>query len=136
MYISPIYSERGVAQSWWQRFVCRIEGAWELMTNIATGGVTLPTWFLAVVTAAAIAGSGAGIKMAWVMGDNVAAVTRQANDSAAAIQREDNRIDHLEGVMADVASMKSDLASTKSTAERTDDKVDRLIERQLTRQHP
>lgn len=113
-----------------------VAGMKQAMATISRNGVTLPAWFLAVATAAFLSLGGGVLKVAWSTGETVSATAQTAAENKAAIAREDVRIDRLEGVFADVASMKTDLASTKQTAEHTDEKVDRLIDRELSRQRP
>lgn len=111
-----------------------VAGIKKAMASISEGGgITLPVWFLSCVTAAFLMAGGGVLKVAWSTGEKIEATEHTAEDNKAAIAREDARIDRLETIFADIASMKSDIASAKNTAENTNSKVDRLIDRELSR---
>ncbi len=83
-------------------------------------GVTLPTWFLGALATAlvtlAICASGALITT-WAKADAAA----QKN------MEQDTRIGRLEAAQVDIASMRSQLASTHELAKSTNEKLDRII---------
>lgn len=99
------------------------------MASIAQGGVTLPTWFLTAATIAFLAATGSIVKMEWDLASTV-------NTDHDQIQRNTTAIDRLMALPTDIASMKADLSAAKATADRTEAKVDRLIDRQLDGRRP
>lgn len=105
------------------------------MASITTSngsGITLPNWFLGAAAGAFITTSlliiGVQIDM-WA----------KTNDAVTKNAEQDVRLQRLEEAVystkTDIAAMKADIATTKDTTQRTSDKVDRLIDRELARDH-
>lgn len=76
------------------------------MANIANGGVTLPSWFLAVAATAFLTATGSMLKMGFDLSETVAT-------DHAAIQRNTDDIRSLIDMKSDVASMNTQIADMK-----------------------
>lgn len=96
-------------------------------------GLFFPTWFLGVICAAVLSTS-------VVVGGAALSTWRQADESTIKNHEQDDRFTHMDGrldrlenLSADVSAMRGEVSSTHDLAQRTNDKLDRLIDRQLDR---
>lgn len=104
-----------------------VAGIKRAMASISeAGGITLPTWFLGVVTAAFLAGTASVIGVAWSTSQTVAEDHTMVLDNKARIAR-------LEDMKADVVALKEDMAAVRENTARTDQNVDWMIKRELNK---
>lgn len=94
------------------------------ITTSSGGGIVLPSWFLACTTAAFFTATFAVCGVAASTWSQVQQISHQTQDNTA-------RIEKLEGLQIDVATMKADISSIKDGQKSSNEKLDRLVDRAM-----
>lgn len=94
-----------------------------ITTNGGTG-IQLPTWFLACATGAFFTATIAVVGVSVSTWSEVQQTSHQTQDNT-------QRIERLESLQTDMAAVKADISGIKDSQHSTNDKLDRLIDREL-----
>lgn len=106
--------------SWW----VRVKGMWRAMATIATGGVTIPAWLVSVLTGTIL------MVLVSVVGGGIV-MWRDVHDLSVNDVKQDNRLDKLEGMQADVAKLSGRMEDLVDATKQTNKKVDLLLAAEL-----
>lgn len=90
------------------------------------GGITLPVWFLTVMTAAMLA-------LLLTVGGTVIKTWASTENNSEKNVEQDGRLGALERSQLDMGAMKADISNMKDMQKTTNDKLDRLLEVQFGR---